>query len=361
MDIPRRPKGHDQVEGSPTECDSKRSSLGGHFDREFGEIETLFGSWNDEEKRFALRKLMLSMDSGESRFNLLCSLEESLKFDPLDQLPPEISINIFSYLNRTELSKAAQVSKAWKSFAYDHTLLIDKLKHGSIYCLSCNSFLGVETDIICRKYRLDYSLAYVIKSLCNIELSEPEEMDVNNGRYKVSKAHCKTCKSKIGIKYLDNTNGRKDEKTNTFLVKKIALYFPGEPAHHVVLVCNGCKKSVAKDQDILDWNYVLRGGKAYLLRRMFNIQLGDPTPVHYSSGNYTVADTICSHCNQVLGVKYIEATDTQNAYKVGSYLVEKPKLSVVFHSKKPLKSLTEAKLKGKSKGIFSSFMNLFKH
>ena len=48
------------------------------------------------------------------------------------------------------------------------------------------------------------------------------------------------------------TPGMEDKK-GTFLVKKKALYFPGEPAHHVSLICKKCKGTVAKDQDIIDW------------------------------------------------------------------------------------------------------------
>src|SRR5690348_15139439 len=45
------------------------------------------------------------------------------KHDPLKELPPGIALDIFSYLNRQELSGCHLVSKSWKALAVDKTLL----------------------------------------------------------------------------------------------------------------------------------------------------------------------------------------------------------------------------------------------
>jgi len=75
-----------------------------------------------------------------------------------------------------------------------------------------------------------------------------------------------------------------------------------------------------------------------------------------------VADTMCSNCEESLGVKYIEAPSGKNAFKIGAYLIEKPKLQVVSYVGKTPKSLLQQgeKAKGKQKNIFTSLFSFLK-
>jgi hypothetical protein len=286
-----------------------------------------------------------------------------MKCDPVEYLPPELSVYIMGFLEKRDLARAAQVCSSWKQLAYDSTLPLQKFQPGNIYCLGCNAFLGCEKDILSRKYRLDYSLAYSMKTICNVVVDTAEQVSPVTGPYNVSKVTCKTCSRKLGVKYVSAVPPASVDKVGTFLVKKKTLYFPGEPAHHVSLVCKKCNSDVAKDQDILDWNYMLRGGEAYLFSSMYNVFLGTPARVNYSTGVYTVSDCLCCTCNENLGVKYIEAPSGKNAFKIGAYLIEKPKLKVVSLAGDITKAgETDKKKKSQTRrsGIFSVVSSFLK-
>ncbi len=59
------------------------------------------------------------------------------------------------------------------------------------------------------------------------------------------------------------------------------------------------------------------------------MRLGPFTDVDYMTGKYVVCEVFCCECSSSLGIKYVEAPDPQNAYKIGTYLIEKPKLKVL--------------------------------
>jgi len=321
-------------------------------------VEMMFEGWTEKQKIGTLSSLIEQVQSPWGKYELLTRLENILKVDPVEFLPPELSLNIFEHLDRKDLARAAQVSTQWRSLAYDKTLLLQKIKEGSFYCLSCYAFLGREDDILNRKFRLDYSLAYNVKTLCNVNLGQPELVNYSTGQYEIARASCRKCSSALGVKYLKCFSDDTKKRHGTFLVKKKTLFFPGEPAHLLSLSCKGCNGTVAKEQDIIDWNYVLRGGEAYLISKMINVYLGSPNPVNYTTGNYTVAETFCTSCKENLGVKYIEAPSGKNAFKIGTYLIEKPKLRVVT---KPIRTNgEESDEKKKQRTLFSSFISFFR-
>jgi hypothetical protein len=100
--------------------------------------------------------------------------------------------------------------------------------------------------------------------------------------------------------------------------------------------------------------------------------------VTYSSGNYTVAEASCGNCNEPLGVKYVsilnngtfkksslfgiqlEAADGENAYKVGTYLVEKPRLKIVSIPAPEVNRIRSNSANDATRKVRrSSFLNIF--
>jgi hypothetical protein len=84
--------------------------------------------------------------------------------------------------------------------------------------------------------------------------------------------------------------------------------------------------------------------------------------VDYFTGKYVVCEVICSVCGTSLGIKYIESPNMENAFKIGTYLIEKPKLSIIhFDSKtKPKESDTPKLINENRKSIVSKFISLFR-
>jgi len=302
------------------------------FTEQLSQLEDLFSHWNERQRKKALWKLIETcVPNSDDKWELFRRLEESMKCNPMDYLPPELGLYVFSFLDRKELAKAAQVSTQWKALAYDRTLLLQKIQLGYIYCHSCSALIGKDDDIICRKYRLDYSLAYHMKNMFNVELGTSEKVEFSTGLFNVAPVRCKQCTSDLGVKYLNNLsdNAENESKIGSFLIKKKMLHFPGEPDQALTLACKKCKGDIAKEQNIISWNYKLRGLQAYQFTTLHNVLLGASKAVSYSSGNYTVADTFCINCKELLGVKYIEAADGDNAFKIGTYLIEKPKVKLI--------------------------------
>jgi len=276
--------------------------------------------------------------SKEQKWDLVCKLENDIRCNPFDYLPPELSLHLLSFLNQKDLARAAQVCWQWHSLACDKALWASKLQKNCIYCQNCNTYLASDSHIIERKYRLDFSLAYNISKMCeaNLVLAGAEKVMYSTGEFHVAKASCKKCKVDIGVKYISAASAENEHKVGTFLVKKKMLQFPGEPLHQITLACKKCRTTVAKEQDIINWNLRLRGFQAYQFTSMQNIYLVEPEEIQFTSGRYTVSETFCSTCKETLGVKYIEAPSGANAYKIGTYLIEKPKLKVLsFAGQKP--------------------------
>jgi len=333
-------------------------------------VDELFAGLTEGQKLAALKRLIDRAGlSTEHQFELLLQIDSKLKTNPMDVLPPELGLYIFNFLDRRDLARAAQVCQQWKALAYDRTLLIQKVRDGYMYCNTCTTLIGAEDDIISRKYRLDYSLAFHVKTLHNVDMGPLERVDFANGTsFHVAAASCRKCLTELGVRYMaqldgpNTENGEEDEEpriqpplhheiydnlntvshgnvpestVGTFLLKKKMAYFPGEPLVAVLAVCSDCGNHVGKEQNIISWNYCLRGAEAFQFSSLQNVCFGDAKSVSYSSGQYTVADASCEQCHELIGIKYLQASDGQNAYKVGTYLVEKPKVKVISVNLQP--------------------------
>jgi len=161
---------------------------------------------------------------------------------------------------------------------------------------------------------------------------------------------------------LDAYTNENEHKKGMFLVKKKLLMFPGEPPHYVMLTCKKCKNDLSKEQDIINWNYRLRGYQAYQITMLHNIYLCSPQNVDYTTGKYTVAETFCKQCDESLGVKYIEAPSDQNAFKIGTYLIEKPKIEAITKEEdnKRKEIAKDEKTKSKKSQFFSTFISFLR-
>eukprot|EP01117_Protostelium_nocturnum_P000422 TRINITY_DN1048_c0_g1_i1.p1 TRINITY_DN1048_c0_g1~~TRINITY_DN1048_c0_g1_i1.p1 ORF type:complete len:430 (+),score=127.09 TRINITY_DN1048_c0_g1_i1:241-1530(+) len=346
----------------PTRSQQKSFGKSAIVSKEETQIDEVFGTLNEKQKFEMLASLIEKAGlNNQLQFELILRIDSHLKEDPITFLPPELGLYIFTFLNRKELARAAQVCRKWKELAYDRTLLIQKVREGYIYCGECTSLVGQEEDVISRKFRLDYSLAYHIKELHNVDDGKMEIVDFPNGNsYKICPTSCRKCKTELGVRYVskvepasseeeaeteqiernnhqhelhDNLSGElvnhpSENCIGTFLLKKKKALFPGEPQVAVLTMCTNCNNQVGKEVDIISWSYCLRGQEAFQFTTLQNVIIGESKKVSYSSGQYTVADACCENCQEVLGIKYLQAKDAMNAYKIGTYLVEKPKVKI---------------------------------
>jgi len=356
-------------------------------------VDETFAGWTESQKLDALRQLIdRAALSSETQFQLLLQIDANLKVNPMNVVPPEVGLYIFSFLDRKDLSRAALVCHQWKELAYDRTLLIQKVKDGFMYCGTCTTLIGCEEDVMSRKYRLDFSLAFHVKILHNIDIGPLERVEYSNGAgaFHVAAASCRKCKTELGVRYMPKPEGETDTENDdendeatphhitthheiydnlatvshgpvldstvgTFLLKKKMAYFPGEAIVAVLAVCTSCGNHVGKEQNIISWNYCLRGSEAFQFSSLQNVTFGDTKRVSYSSGSYTVSDASCVGCHELIGIKYLQATDGQNAYKVGTFLVEKPKVKVISVTVQP--STRDGKMNGKNRR--TSLLSLF--
>jgi hypothetical protein len=63
----------------------------------------------------------------------------------------------------------------------------------------------------------------------------------------------------------------------------------------------------------------MSGGTGYLFKDAINLALAHVKHVHFTSGEYIVADTSCIQCSTKLGWKYLYAFRDYNARKVGMF------------------------------------------
>lgn len=69
-----------------------------------------------------------------------------------------------------------------------------------------------------------------------------------------------------------------------------------------------------------------RHGPAYLVHSMVNVYTGDSEERQLTTGKHVVADLHCKGCREVIGWKYISASERDQRYKEGRFAVEYEKL-----------------------------------
>lgn len=329
------------------------------FLKKLAQVEDVFKGWSEKERSEALFVLFQKyLPETATKFELVDRMEQTMRMNPLDFLPPEICIYVFSYLPRKDLAKCAQVSIQWRALAYDRSLALQKIQHGFMYCSYCSVLIAKETDVLSKKYRLDCSLAYHVSEVHNVEMGAvSKDVEHSIGTFDICNVNCRNCKRELGIKYVKNQEPENGFAVGTFLIKKKSLLVPGEPQEVLEIACNRCGTDFAKGHDVISSNYRLRGGDAYQFASLCNVRLKEAENVSYSSGNYTVAETFCAQCEEVVGVKYIQAEDPQNGVKVGSFLVEKSKVKMVFKTVSPPRKNSNPEPRKRSGSLLSSLMS----
>jgi len=328
------------------------------------EFEVALGSVSIEDRKLALQNMIeKTLPFSDEKFDLTEKILVATRRNPLDHFPLEILVRIFFFLSKKDLARSAQVCWGWNELTKNKCLL-DMKEDGFVYCGVCHTMIAKEKDIVCRKYRLDYALAYNFKSVVNVAFGEKDIVDLSAAKVAFRRMSCKTCKTEIGVKckFLGN-KGEEHERIGElcenecgaplmkkkYLIKRSLMLFPSEPTIDVILVCGKCKITIGKEKDRIGWNYRLNGAQAYQFSKLENIHLSTFQDADYATGQYLIANTLCVGCNTVLGIKYIDAPDSRNAYKIGTYLIEKPKLKIgEFY---PPKIATEKKEKTTSPSV----------
>jgi len=94
----------------------------------------------------------------------------------------------------------------------------------------------------------------------------------------------------------------------------------------------------------------MSGGTGYLFKDAINLALAHVKHVHFTSGEYIVADTSCIQCNTKLGWKYLYAFRDYNARKVGMFCLCRADL-LTYKEKKTRKQ----KLRRKNQSVKAQF------
>jgi hypothetical protein len=108
------------------------------------------------------------LDSSDLKFKLVTSIGCELSKNPLDNLPNEICIIIFSFFTKKDMGRAAQVKFLfsfniiifllikvcwqWNAFTKDESLK-RIVEDGYVSCDNCRNTIGKESYIICRVRR----------------------------------------------------------------------------------------------------------------------------------------------------------------------------------------------------------------
>ena len=71
------------------------------------------------------------------------------------------------------------------------------------------------------------------------------------------------------------------------------------------------------------------GGRAYLVEDVINVYFGPDEERMLVTGMHIVCDIHCIDCHGVLGWKYKEAQEESQKYKVGHYILEECKITLL--------------------------------
>jgi len=64
-------------------------------------------------------------------------------------------------------------------------------------------------------------------------------------------------------------------------------------------------------------------GRAYLFHNVVNIECGEPSDRHMTTGLHTVRDIQCIKCGTIVGWKYDRAYEESQQYKEGKFILER--------------------------------------
>ncbi|KAK9381110.1 Yippee/Mis18 [Kockiozyma suomiensis] len=86
--------------------------------------------------------------------------------------------------------------------------------------------------------------------------------------------------------------------------------------------CKACNTHLSNYHDIISRQFRGQHGKAYLFEKVVNVTEGNPENRTMTTGEHTVRDIHCRHCNACVGWKYDHAYEPSEKYKEGKYILE---------------------------------------
>lgn len=90
-----------------------------------------------------------------------------------------------------------------------------------------------------------------------------------------------------------------------------------------VYVCTACKTHFTLPNLLISKAFNGANGKAYLFKRVVNVDEGHPEERDLLTGKHIVCDVTCVQCKCYIGWKYIKAFPKDQEYKTGSYVLER--------------------------------------
>lgn len=103
--------------------------------------------------------------------------------------------------------------------------------------------------------------------------------------------------------------------------------FRGLADDQALLHCRDCNTPIIKAADVVSSGYRVLTGRAYLSTAACNVDIAEQTQeAQYTTGVYTVRAVSCGCCAAALGITYSAASDRQNHYKVGKFLLAQNQL-----------------------------------
>ncbi|WVZ91521.1 hypothetical protein U9M48_037680 [Paspalum notatum var. saurae] len=94
----------------------------------------------------------------------------------------------------------------------------------------------------------------------------------------------------------------------------------------IIYRCKHCDTHLAYEKDIISESFRCKHGKAYLVEKIVNVNVGEKDERMMTTGVHTVCDIFCVACGSILGWKYLAAADKTQRYKEGKFILDKCKL-----------------------------------
>ncbi|GAA5999170.1 hypothetical protein JCM5350_001534 [Sporobolomyces pararoseus] len=102
------------------------------------------------------------------------------------------------------------------------------------------------------------------------------------------------------------------------------------PPHVPTFRCSSCSLELALQDELVSRSFQGSSGPAYLLRSVFNVEIGEKASKNLISGRHVIAPISCSGCRTELGWKYVRfqfvSPDSSQKYKEGKCILEKNKI-----------------------------------
>jgi len=87
--------------------------------------------------------------------------------------------------------------------------------------------------------------------------------------------------------------------------------------------CSKCGTHLTTIDSMMSRQFNGQHGRAYLFHNVVNIECGEPSDRHMTTGLHTVRDIQCIKCGTIIGWKYDRAYEESQQYKEGKFILER--------------------------------------